>query len=125
MTQQKLAQVKRLCTCVDRGFHAERLMRAAAVVVKAYPAPDNTAGMLDGLEAMPMCALFLQRADHTFDHSVLRRAVRRDEFLAQPVASHQGGVATRREESGRLVLTLALTKAFCDPAGENWRRVWP
>ncbi len=57
----------------------------APVVVKAYPVPYDTAGMLDGLEAAPMRALFFQRADHTLDHAVLLWAVRRDELLAQPV----------------------------------------
>ena len=70
----------------------------APVVVKASPFTDDAAGVLDGLEAMPMRALFFQCADHAFDHAVLLRAMRRDELLAQAVASHQRGVATRRED---------------------------
>lgn len=65
---------------------------------KAYPVPYDAAGVVDGLEAMPMCALFFQRADHAFDHAVLLRAMRRDEILAQPVASHQRGIAARRAD---------------------------
>jgi len=56
------------------------------VVVKAYPVADNAAGVLDGLEAMPMRTLLFQRADHAFDHPVPLRAVRGDELLAQSIA---------------------------------------
>lgn len=45
-----------------------------------------------------MHALFFHRADHAFDHPVLLRAVRRDELLAQPIVSHQRGVAARGED---------------------------
>lgn len=40
-----------------RGLHAERLVWAP-VIVKASPVSDDAAGMLDGLEAMSMHALF-------------------------------------------------------------------
>lgn len=43
------------------------------MVVKAYPVPYNAAGVLDGLEAMPMRALLFERADHAFNHAVLLR----------------------------------------------------
>jgi len=69
----------------------------SSVVVKAYPVADDAAGMLDRLEAVPMHALFLERADHPFDHAVLLRAVRRNELLAQAVAAHEGSVAARGE----------------------------
>lgn len=70
----------------------------APVVVKAYPVSDHAAGVLYGLEAMSMRALFVERADHAFNHAILLRAVRCDELLTQPVASHQRGVAARRED---------------------------
>ena len=65
---------------------------------KTYPVAYNAAGVLDILEAMPMRALFFERTDDTLNHAVLLRAVRRDELLAQPVASRQRGVAARRED---------------------------
>lgn len=58
---------------------------------------NDAAGVLDSLEAMPMRTLFFQCADHTFDHAILLRTVRRDELLEQPVASDQRGVAPRGE----------------------------
>ena len=70
----------------------------ASVIVKTYPVAYNAAGVLDILEAMPMRALFFERTDDTLNHAVLLRAVRRDELLAQPVASRQRGVAARRED---------------------------
>ena len=48
--------------------------------------------MTEADEVMLPGAFFLQRPKEAFDHSVLLRRVRRDEFLAQPV------VATRRPE---------------------------
>ena len=56
------------------------------------------AGVLDILEAMPMRALFFEGTDDALNHAVLLRAMRRDELLAQPVASRQRGVAARRED---------------------------
>lgn len=41
-----------------------------------------------GCEAMTMHALLFQRSDHTFDHSVLLRAVRRDELLTKALVAH-------------------------------------
>ncbi len=42
--------------------------------------------MLLGLEAMAMNALLFERPDHALDHTVLLRAVRRDELLTEAVA---------------------------------------
>ncbi|CFP65023.1 Uncharacterised protein [Bordetella pertussis] len=70
----------------------------APVVIKAYPVADHAAGMLDGLEAMPMYALLFQRPDDAFDHAVLLWAVRRDELLAQTISPHQRGIAARGED---------------------------
>lgn len=67
------------------------------VVVKAYPVADHAAGMLQGFEAMAMRALLFQCADDSLNHAVLLWAVRRDELLVQPIAAHQRGVITRRE----------------------------
>jgi len=38
---------------------------------------------------MAVCTLFLQRPDRAFDHTVLLRAVWRNELLLQTVAAHQ------------------------------------
>ena len=64
-----------------------------AVVVETDPVADHAAGVLQGLEAIPMRTLFLQRPDHTFHHAILLGRVRRDELLAQAVGAHQCGVA--------------------------------
>ena len=48
--------------------------------------------MLKALEAMAVNALLLQRANETFDHSVLLGTVRRDELLLQPIAPDEAGV---------------------------------
>ncbi|WP_238530172.1 hypothetical protein [Alicycliphilus denitrificans] len=45
--------------------------------------------MMQRFEAVPMHALLLERTDHPLDQTVLFRAVWRDEFLAQPIASDQ------------------------------------
>ena len=81
----------------------------ASVIVKTYPVAYNAAGVLDILEAMPMRALFFERTDHALNHAVLLRAVRRDELLAQPVASRQRGVAARREDQSVVRLTCPQT----------------
>lgn len=59
------------------------------------PVPDQATGMLQRVEAMPMHAL--ERADHPLDQTVLLRAVPRDEFLTQSVAS-QGREAAAGED---------------------------
>ena len=73
---------------LERCFHTERLMRAPGVV-EPDPVTDDPAGMLPGFEAMPVQALFFQRADHALHQAVLLRAVRRDELLLQAVAAYQ------------------------------------
>ena len=45
-------------------------MRAAGVV-EAYPVADGTACVLQGLKAMTMRALLLERTDDPLDHAVL------------------------------------------------------
>jgi len=57
----------------------------------------NSTGVLQGLEAMAMHALILQRADHTFDHTVLLRRMRRDELLTQSIAAHERRVVATGE----------------------------
>ena len=59
------------------------------VVVKANPVSNDSAGMLQALKAVTVHALLLETADHTFDHAVLLRAVRRNELLLHPVTFHQ------------------------------------
>ena len=61
------------------------------------PVPDQAIGMLQQVEAMPMHALLLEHADHPLDQTVLLRAVPRDEFLTQSVAS-QGREAAAGED---------------------------
>ena len=69
-------------------------MRAAGVV-EAYPVTDDTACVLQGLKAMTMRALLLERTDDPLGHAVLLWAMRRDELLAQAIAAYQCGIAAR------------------------------
>ncbi len=48
--------------------------------------------MLNALEAMTVDALLFQRPNDPLDHSVLLRAVGRDELLLQSIALDQAGV---------------------------------
>lgn len=61
-----------------------------AVVIKMDPITDHPAGMLQCFKPLPMDALLFQRPDHSLDHAVLLRAMRRDELLFKPIASDQG-----------------------------------
>ena len=70
----------------------------ASVVVEADPVADGSRRVLDAVEALAMDALFFQCPDHTLDHAILLRAMRRDELLLQAVASDQRGVAAAGEE---------------------------
>lgn len=81
----------------ERRFHARRLIRTAGFV-KANPGSTGSTGMLQGFKAMSMGALLLQRSDDTLDHAVLPGTVRRDEFLLQAIATHQGRVAAAGED---------------------------
>lgn len=67
------------------------------MVVELEPVGDRPAGVLQCLKAMAVYALLLERADHPFDHAILLRAVRRDEFLPQAVAAHQRRIGPARE----------------------------
>ncbi len=66
----------------------------ASVVVKAYPVADHAAGMLQGFKAVPVGTLLFERSNDAFDHTVLLRAMWRDEFLSKAVAANQCGIAT-------------------------------
>ena len=57
-------------------------------VIEADPFSDDTHGVLLGFEAMTMHALLFQRSDHAFDHSVLLRAMWRDELLTKALFAH-------------------------------------
>ena len=70
----------------------------APVVVEVDPVPDEATGMLQRVEAVPMHALLLERADHALGQAVLFGAVRRDELLAQPVAPDQRRKAAAGED---------------------------
>lgn len=89
--------------------------------------------MLQCLEAIALSALFLERANDTLDHAVLLRAVRRDELLAQPVASHQGGVVptgkrpsvpNRAIKACSSALDAVLALPLRDRRRPNSSRVW-
>jgi hypothetical protein len=70
----------------------------APVVIKTDLIPDDTTGVLQGLESMTTNALILEGSDDPLDHTVLLRGVRGDELLLQPTALDQGGVASARED---------------------------
>ena len=88
MTQPFLHKSGCQCVHLSRCFHAQGLVRAP-VVVEADPVGNHSACGLQGLEAVPMHALVLQRADHPLDHAVLLRAVGGDERLLQAMALDQ------------------------------------
>ena len=70
----------------------------APVVVEADPVADGPRRVLDAVESLAVNALFLQRPDHTLNHTVLLRAVRCDELLLQAVAFHKRGVIPAGED---------------------------
>ena len=72
-------------------------MRPLGVVV-ADPLPDHFPCMADRFKAMLPDTLFLQTADETLHHAVLLGAVRRDEFLLQPVGPDSRRVAPGGED---------------------------
>lgn len=59
----------------------------SAVVVELYPVTDHSHGVLLGLEAMTMCALFLQGKGDPLHDAVLLRAARGDELLLPTIAA--------------------------------------
>lgn len=59
------------------------------MVVELNPLGNRAACLLQGLEPMAVRALRFPRADHSFDHTVLLTAMRRDELLSQTVASNK------------------------------------
>ena len=63
------------------------------IVVKSDPVTDDPHRMRLAFEAMSVDTLLLEHPDHALDHSVLLRAMRRDELLLQPIAvySFAGG----------------------------------
>ena len=68
------------------------------MVVKADRIPDDTAGVLQGLEPAAVNALIFECSDDTLDHAVLFRAVGRDELLPQAIAFNKGRVAEACED---------------------------
>ncbi len=69
-----------------------------ALVVKPNPVTDDSIGMLQGFKPLTMNTLLFQGSDHTLDHPILLRAMRRDELLFEPVASDQGREASAGED---------------------------
>ena len=53
--------------------------------------------MLQTFEAMSVYALLLQRPDNSLDYPILLRAMRGNELLVQPIASHQACIITAGE----------------------------
>lgn len=70
----------------------------ALEVVKSDSVTDCLACMLQALESVPVNALLFQCFDCPLDHVVLLWRVRRNEFLAQTIASHQSGVTATGED---------------------------
>ena len=66
----------------------------ALLVVEANPVRYHPTRMLQRLKPLPVDTLLLDRPNDPLHQPVLLRAMRRDEFLLQAVASHQSGVAT-------------------------------
>jgi hypothetical protein len=83
-------------------------------VVEADPVTNDTACVLQGLESIPMHALFFQRPDHALHHAVLLGRVRRDELLTKTVAAHQGGVAA----TGKDQAVVGAKQERCGHASE-------
>ena len=67
------------------------------MVVKENSVTNHSAGVLQALNAVSMRALLLDRSDHAFNHSVLLKAVRSYELLAQSVAPDQSSVMAAGE----------------------------
>lgn len=80
-------------------------------VVEADSVANDATGVLQGLEAMAMSALPLQRPDQALHRAVLLRGVRRDELLAQSIAADQGRVAAAGEDE---TVVRAKQERRCD-----------
>ncbi len=63
------------------------------IVVEHNPVTNHPARMLQGFEAVAMNTLLLECPDHSFNHAVLFRAVRRDELLLQAITTDQRRIA--------------------------------
>jgi hypothetical protein len=68
------------------------------VVVELNPVADHTHGVLSCFKAMPVDALFFERADEPLDHSVLLRAMRCEALLFESAAAHQPSVRAARAD---------------------------
>ena len=60
-----------------------------SVVVESDPVSNGSHRVRLALKAMAMHALLFECPDHTLDHPVLLRTMRRDELLLQPIATNQ------------------------------------
>ncbi len=67
-------------------------------VVGADPFSDDTRGVLLNFVAVAMHALLLQRSDQTLNHTVLMRAVRRDEHPPKTITAHHPSKSARSED---------------------------
>ena len=59
-----------------------------AVVVEADPVADDAAGVLQRLEAVPVCALLLQGSNDAFHHAVLLRRVTLPRFHVHQIVGN-------------------------------------
>ena len=71
-------------------------MRALGVV-ETDPVSDRPARVLQGLEALPMNTLFLERPYHPLHHPVLLGAVGGNELLLEAIAANQARVVPAGE----------------------------
>lgn len=99
-----------------RGFHVQRLMRAA-VIVEGDPVADGAGRVVQAVEALAVDALLLQRPDHALDHAVLLGAVRGDELQLQAIAADEGRVLAAGKDQpvvGNDETWLATSLDQCD-----------
>lgn len=66
-------------------------------VIEADPVANDSAGMMQCVEPVPVHALFLQGVNQAFDDVILLRAVRHDELLLPTIAVSQSRMATADE----------------------------
>jgi hypothetical protein len=68
------------------------------MVVEPNPVSQHSSGMLHCLKPLPVNTLLLGRSNDPLHQSVWLRAMRRDEFLLQTIASYQPGLAAAGED---------------------------
>ena len=69
----------------------------SAGIVKVDPISDYSCCVLEAFKAMPVNALLFECPDDSLDHSVLLRAMGRDELLFKAIASDEPRVIPARK----------------------------